>query len=456
MFNKRYCLIKKSTRIAKKSRARGFILTDTAPEARDGKHYAYLIAFIMLIGFLSAFGYNCIQQFYFGYTYPYNTFLFLPAERFRDFFIILFLNKELNPYLDPRYQSAMYPFLNFISYLLALIPKKMAFAIYLASTIIPLWMVLYQRLRSIGMHRLENLLLTLIISICSYPMIFTLDRGNFEGMLFSLVLLFWIFFEKKSYWISAVLLSMSIAFKGFPLVFIIFFFSRNKLKYLFGTLVLASAFTIIPLFTFQGGFIENAQYILSGNNFNNWIFDEFLSNSLGIQRGPSVFTLLKITFIKFGLIGFLDMAKVLKLYFIFAISIFIFISIYVLSKEQALWKKASFLTFSIILLPHLSGDYKLIYIFIPLIFFLSERHSDPQFASFFGIMFALLLIPKQYIFLNNILTDSGFRDVGIGVWLNPIMMIMFLIAIVMSNLKDRGRLSGKDYRKDKTISPVRI
>ena len=127
-----------------------------------------------------------------------------------------------------------------------------------------------------------------------------------------------------------------------------------------------------------------------------------------------------------------------------------------MSKEQALWKKASFLTFSIILLPHLSGDYKLIYIFIPLIFFLSERHSDPQFASFFGIMFALLLIPKQYIFLNNILTDSGFRDVGIGVWLNPIMMIMFLIAIVMSNLKDRGRLSGKDYRKDKTISPVRI
>lgn len=413
--------------------------TDTLPEANDSKRYVYLIAFIILIGFFGACGYNYIQHFYFGRSYPYNTFLFNPDERFRDFFGILFGNKDLNPYLDPRYNSAMYPFLNFIAYFLYWIPKKVALAIYVAFTIIPLWLVLYQRLRSIGLHGFTNFLLTFIISMFSYPMLFTLDRGNFEGILFSLVLLFWIFFEKKSYWVSAILLSISIALKGFPIAFIILFFSRDKLKYLFGTLVLALVFTIIPLFIFQGGFIENAHFILSGNNFsNNWIVT-FLSNEPVIQRGTSLFSLLKITFIKCGFIDFVDMAIFLKIYFIFATSIFFVLAAYILFKEQAFWKKAALLTFSIILLPHLSGDYKLMYIFIPLIFYLSEKHTDTKFAYFCGIMFALLLIPKQYIFFKDFRSENFFREIGIGAVLNPIMIIILLIAILIYNLKKKGR-----------------
>lgn len=363
----------------------GIIPTDAIAEANDGKRYAYLIALIMLIGFFCAYCYNYIHAFYWNYPYPYNTFLFNPMDHFMDFFILLILNKDLNPYLVPIpiQRSAQYPFTNFIAYLLRSIPENMACAIYFASTLIPLWLVLYQRLKSIRMHRLENILLTLIISMFSYPVLFTLDRGNFEGMLFSLVLLFWIFFEKKSYWISTILLSMSIAIKGFPIVLIVLFFSRNKLKYILGTMVLASVFTIMPLFIFQGGFIENAHYILSGENFNYPGFKLFLSKYAYIQRSTSLFTFLKIQLIQYGLIDLVDMAKILKLYFIFAISIFIVIATYILREKQALWKKAVFLTFAMVFLPHISADYRLIYIFIPLILFLSEKHTDIKIASFF-------------------------------------------------------------------------
>jgi len=407
----------------------------------ENKSYVYLIAIIMFCGFFAAIFYNYMHGYYMQHTYPYMTFLWIPYQHLDDFVNVLFYVKDLNPYLG-RFPETQYPFLYCVAYVLGLLPLKIALAIYVAFTLIPLYIVLYQRLRLIMLSRLETILFTIILIMTAYPVLYTLDRGNFEGILFSLVLLFWISFEIKSYWLSVVFLSMGMAMKLFPIVFLVLFFSRNKLKYVFGALGLTAVLTIIPLFLFQGGFVDNFLYLVSGNNFDNWAFLQFISPAAMVQRGANLFNFFKIILLKSGLIYSLDMAIFFKLYLVFAISIFVLIAVYALRTAQALWEKAAFLTFSMIMLPHLSSDYRLIYIFIPLIFFIVETHSNTKFAFCCAIMFALLLIPKQYMFLSGLITDSGQRDVGIGTVLNPIIIILFLFIIAISNLKKRAAIQN--------------
>ena len=88
-----------------------------------------------------------------------------------------------------------------------------------------------------------------------------------------------------------------------------------------------------------------------------------------------------------------------------------------------------------LLLPHVSFDYKLILLFVPLILFIN---SNQRYKSdwFYMSVYALLLIPKSYYFLPHFTTNSGAQDIGIGVILNPFLMITMLIVIIAGGIKD--------------------
>ena len=82
-----------------------------------------------------------------------------------------------------------------------------------------------------------------------------------------------------------------------------------------------------------------------------------------------------------------------------------------------------------ILLPHASADYKLIYIFIPMFMFINSDKKS-RFDLFYIIMFALLLIPKDYYLFPKIVSDDAYNDISIAVVLN-ILMILVMTAVVI-------------------------
>jgi hypothetical protein len=134
------------------------------------------------------------------------------------------------------------------------------------------------------------------------------------------------------------------------------------------------------------------------------------------------------------------------------LALFIFLSGYVLFVEKELWKKVMILVSAALLLPHASADYKLIYIFIPMLLFINSAKKS-RFDLFYIIMFGLLLIPKDYYLFPKIISDSGYSDISIAVVLN-IFIILAMIAVIikegLSNWSAERKATGNEnisYRR---------
>jgi ABC-type multidrug transport system permease subunit len=85
-----------------------------------------------------------------------------------------------------------------------------------------------------------------------------------------------------------------------------------------------------------------------------------------------------------------------------------------------------------LLFTQISADYKLIFVCLPMLLFLN---SNKEQISLYAIAFGLLLIPKDYYYLPNIVSDSGAKDISIAVLLNPLIMIAMMCMIIISGLK---------------------
>ena len=69
----------------------------------------------------------------------------------------------------------------------------------------------------------------IMASVCSYPYVFALDRGNLDSWIGNLVLLFLIGLCRGGWGIGLAVLALASAtvLKGYPALFVLLFFRRN-------------------------------------------------------------------------------------------------------------------------------------------------------------------------------------------------------------------------------------
>ncbi len=203
-----------------------------------------VIVTIILIGFVSGVFFHYIEGVYQSLPYPHNTFLFSPVDKFNDYFVLYDLMQYRQPYTG-AFQSAQYPFLNFISYVFGLLPRGASFIIYLSLFlyIFLIFTILYTYPDNPRKHILEIFIITLL----TYPILFTIDRGNLESLVLISLFAFVYFYQKRKYLLSTLFLSFAIAMKLFPIVFLVLYLSDKKYKEIFLTGLLTGLLTIISL-----------------------------------------------------------------------------------------------------------------------------------------------------------------------------------------------------------------
>jgi hypothetical protein len=135
------------------------------------------------------------------------------------------------------------------------------------------------------------------------------------------------------------------------------------------------------------------------------------------------------------------MVKFLSIYLKTVACFFIMLSGYVIFVEKEFWKKVALLTFAMLLFPHISADYKLLYVFIPLFLFINTQKND-KFYLFYIIMFGLLLIPKDYYIFSKVISDNGSSDISIAVVLNILIMLAMIVGIISERLIFRKDKAG--------------
>jgi hypothetical protein len=394
-----------------------------------------VIAFIVLCGFVASVFFHYVMGNYERLRYPYNTFLFTPADRFADFTVSMRAAKNLDPYITASHPpSLQYPFVHLLFYLFTLLPSGVALPIYLTVIVVAFVRIVARSLAPSS--RRGYLSEVFILSLLTYPFLFALDRGNVETLVFILLLGFARLLTRGRSLASACLLAIAIAVKVSPVVLVVLYARERRFREIGVALGGALALNMMSLACFSGGMMANLSFVLHGSNFDtfSWAF----GNTNVVQRGVSLFTMVKILAVLKGAVRSLDMNRVLAVYTGLALLVFGALAAYTLKVESQLWKAVALMVNAMLLLPYLSGDYKLLHLFVPMLLFMDEKTESPM-DWFYSVVFALLLIPKDYYILPGLESEGGNRDISVAVPLNAALLIVMTAGIIVSGLASSER-----------------
>ena len=368
-----------------------------------------LIGTIVVVGFLSSIIFHYVIGTRLGRGYPYSTFLFRPDDRFNDFFNIFRATIDLNPYASSV--SVYFPFSYFPIYPLTFFKKYFAYAIFAILFLTFLPIAEYRCIQAKG--KADRFFTMFTLTALSYPVLFLLDRGNLECLVFTFIALFVYCYKEGKDNAAALFLSGAVAMKLYPAVFCVLLISDRRWKPFLLVVVSTLVLTLGSAALLEGGVSAS----LVGLQRNLLLFKAQYLNSLhGLQHNSSLYVPAALMATTLSLTGILS-----KGYPFFAILLFIVAAAFVTFREDAYWKRVAILSYMMILLPQVSYDYKLIHIFLPLLLFLGTETCS-RFDKAYAVLFGLLLIPKDYYYLIN--------DISINGILNSLLMLAFIGFIV--------------------------
>jgi hypothetical protein len=430
-----------------------FLVFNVNVKPKNKEEKIGLFVLIIVIGFAVAVGYHYFIGVYMDKPWPANTFLFSPDWRFSDFDYVVRQSAALDPFGKDIGGFEGAPFGQFVGYLFSIVPIAwlqlgIFFVFFYIAFLLMTKYYLYGSKSKLTPYRLLTMF---IIVFLTYPVLFAVDRGNFDLLVCVLLLLFAFTYERQKYRASTIFLALAIAIKPYAAIFIIVYFLDKKFKdgllVIFNTVFL----TVLSLSLFKDGLIVEtqkyfhilfgrAEYLLGNQQgFTSDLFGlltvgiKFIGDTLGIDKN--------------GFTMYLPSNPGLKVaYGLAVIGIAIYFVIYLWKKHPPLWKVLSVLTILVILLPFSSYDYRLVYLFVPLLMYLAINNNTRNDLLTI-ILWGLLLVPKNYYTLSppknigTIMSTDLFIGQNIGVVINPLLLIGLLISIIPKAFSLRGFFS---------------
>ena len=107
-------------------------------------------------------------------------------------------------------------------------------------------------------------------------------------------------------------------------------------------------------------------------------------------------------------------------------------------------------------LPSVSGDYKLLYVFIPMVL-LARDSGRTKYETWFTVLLGLFLIPKAYILIFGWPVFVGTTiqfEVTEGVILNPLIGLCLVILVLLSGSDAEESAGGRGFPLDGLIPEV--
>ena len=211
----------------------------------------------------------------------------------------------------------------------------------------------------------------------TYPVIWEVDRGNFEGLTFLLMAVGAGLIGKGKYNQGAVPLALAIAMKGYPAVFLALYLSVRRYREGAAAAALSVIVCVICFAILHGGLVQNILGLKAGLNFflDYYVFSG--AGTAGARMDASPFALVGLlnsnpAFVKHALVyynGFSLLAGALLVWLVAA-------------RPLERWKLEYLLVVAGLILTPVSYDYKLMALFIPLTSFLNSPRRDRRDALY--------------------------------------------------------------------------
>lgn len=393
---------------------------DLRPDQLDGGREIRLIGLIVVVGVVLAsmfhVGYGLVVKWH----YPYNTFLYNPHRTFMDFIDVWNAAIVYGP--SERHSVTVYsPFSHLVLTLLTHVPAVIVFTAMNVGFCITLAFVLWRGVtRRIGNRRLRWIYVA-VFSFLSYPVLFALQLGNIELVMFILLAAFvYLYYEKRSAW-AWFPLSVAVAGKYWYAVFLVALVWDRRWRDVAYCAVgavaanLGSAFILARLsgFTF-GQVLQNAARTLG----------DFVgihgSLMILVQHGHTAWGAIQVVDMWLGF-PLIRNPHAATLYVPLALAVFAIVALRLDKARRPPWLGFTALLICGMLLPYQGHDYTAIHLFLPLAL-LGAHGVQVKRGTLIAVLFGLMLIPLSYGVIV--------MDVTVSVLIYPIVLAALLVTVV--------------------------
>lgn len=393
----------------------------------------------MLVGFFLAVGYHATLG-SIGMDWPWNTFLFLPGDRFNDWHNSVAQTASGHPYYSSGPALATYFPVTYVLLRVGVGYSAVTSICIYFSISIPLLVLTASLLRtqfrehsfdSVA-HYVKDIVLLVAASLISYPVLFALDRGNVDLWIALLSALFVITQRTRFELAGLLCLSLAISLKGYPAVFLLLLVSDLKYKSAMFCLILTLLMSGISLYFMWDGFGRNLNGFL--NNLNSY-YRVYVIGGGSLFASSDPYNAARLIYFEFVGVwqklvssNFVPLGleavstSILRIYSLLSLSFAILTAFFVLAIPAMRWKKVTALCLVAIIFPNVANDYKLCFLFPGLYLLLMEKEfSRSERISF--VLFCLLMVPKSYFFVHG---------KPISMFINPLLLVA-LACQVMGN-----------------------
>jgi hypothetical protein len=362
---------------------------------------------------------------FFGYSYPWNTFLFHPGDRFNDFFNSVKQANSLTPYFFKGPALATYfPFAYSVFLIGDASSKLFSSLIFLIVSIFLLFLSIFfyrsyvEKKNSDNKFSMKDVFYLFSSLLFSYPVLFSIDRGNID-LWIAMLCSIYVFstYQKGSRFIGLSCLAIAISLKGYPLAFLLLLVAKKNFLDIFKCLTLVFLLTLTSTFWMDGDIL----HIFSGfiDNFHQYN-EIYVFGAGSLFASSDLYNAIRLIalFFEQDLVTFSKL--VIKAYTTYSFFVSLILAIYVSFVCTENWRRVIAVSLIILIFPNVANDYKLC-ILIPGLFLLLIENIDfsSKRAVFFLMM--LLMIPKSYFFI---------RGKSISMVINPLLVMLLTITIL--------------------------
>lgn len=379
-----------------------------------------ILSSIVLVGFFVAIVFHYVIGFYLHTGYPANTFLLQPDQHFMDFTGMVSFIKGFAPFDHATLGINYFPLAYIILFPFSLIKNLTASYMVFLAIFLSFWIFVNTKFFACkDFSKLQNFQNIFILTLMTYPFLFLLDRGNFDMMVLIFISLFIHLFGSKKYLSSGIVLGLTNAIKPFFLIFSILYLIEKKYKEFFLSIITTGLVVIGGFMILKGNFFDQiAVFIQDISIFQKTFYYDLQG---GLANCSSLYLALKMWFC--SSLNMISTVELVKIYQVIGLVVSV-VTVIFAWREKIFWKRIALLTLYVLVMPFVTFDYRLIFLFIPLWLFVKAREHC-KFDLVYAILFGLLLIPKRFLWVGTP------KLVLLSVALNPLLMLAFMVLIIV-------------------------
>jgi len=392
---------------------------DLRTDQIDGGREIRLLGLMVAVGLVVASIFHVIYGLVVAWRYPYFTFMYAPRRTFMDFIDVWNAAVHYGP-SNSRSITVYSPFCHLVLTLVSSFPAVVVFLAMNVVFCVVLGIVLWRGVtRRIGGRRLRWLYLG--VFFLSYPVLFALQLGNIELVMFVLLAAWvYLYYERGSHW-AWLPLSLAMASKYWYAVFLVAMVWDRRWRE-------AAYCALVALVANLGGAVVLAR--LSGFTFAQVLHNavstlgDFVSIRSDllvlVQHGHTLWGALQV--VDMWLHFFLSRNSALPmLWVLLAAAVFAFVAIRLDRAVRPPWLGLTALLVCGMLLPYQGHDYTAIHLFLPLAL-LGARGVEVKRGTLIAVLFGLMLVPMSYGFIAY--------DVTASVMIYPFVLLALLVTVM--------------------------